>query len=64
MERVYFGTGPVVGNKQAVQFVQLGPTTGQWQDIEGNHVAYAPVEYVEYRPTITEQILALRAVVA
>lgn len=62
MERIYFGTGPVVGDKQAVQFVQLGPNTGQWLDMTGAHVAYAPVECIEYRPTVAEQILAQRAV--
>lgn len=55
MQRIFFGTGPRVGNKQAVQFVQLGPTTGQWQDLNGDHVMYAPVEHVEYCPTRAEE---------
>lgn len=56
MDRINFGIdGPVIGDKQAVQFVQLGPKSGQWLDIAGAHVAYAPVEHIEYFPTVAEQ---------
>jgi len=61
MERINFGLdGPVIGNKQAVQFVQLGPKSGQWLDINGGHVAYAPVQTVEYFSTIAEHIFHQR----
>lgn len=62
MERVFFGTGPKVGNKQAVQFIPLTPATGQWRDLDGNHVAYTTVEQVEYYPTLGEQFLNQRGV--
>lgn len=64
MEQMFFGTGPVVGGKQAVQFRKLGPTTGQWLDMNGDHVAYAPVENITYESSTSaelfKQVQALR----
>jgi len=60
MERIFFGTGPLIDGKQAVTFVPLGPSAGQWQDLNGDHVAYGPVEHIEYSSTLGEQIFYQR----